>query len=95
MKQDKDGTWHEDPIHYWFGLSYASYLVLPRSVMESMPIDWQERMVSLLNEINDARSEFLGGNYAVNLRRCDGRIVKDPLADYRHPLVELPQKEAL
>ena len=38
----------ESPIHWYFGLSYANYLVLPRSVLQSMPIKWQEDFVKLL-----------------------------------------------
>jgi hypothetical protein len=27
----------DEPIHLWFGLSYASFFVMPRTVMQSMP----------------------------------------------------------
>jgi hypothetical protein len=42
------------PIHTWFGLTYSNYLVLPRSLMQSMPIEWQERMAACLNEMRGA-----------------------------------------
>ena len=42
------------PIHAWFGLSYTNYLVLNRTLMQSMPIEWQERMVACLREMDDA-----------------------------------------
>ena len=41
----------DDFIHSFFGLSYAHYLVLPRSVLQSMPAKWQKKFVKLLNEI--------------------------------------------
>ena len=41
-------------VHAWFGLSYANYLVLPRSVLQSMPDEWQRRFTSLMDEMNDA-----------------------------------------
>jgi len=44
----------DGPIHGWFGLSYSSYAVLSRTLMQSMPIEWQERMVACLDEIHDA-----------------------------------------
>ncbi|MFD3638253.1 hypothetical protein [Streptomyces griseus] len=47
-----------DQIHGWFSLSYSNYLVLHRSLMQSMPADWQERMVSCLNELRDAYSHI-------------------------------------
>lgn len=42
------------PVHTWFSLSYSNYLVLPRTLMQSMPDDWQQRMVACLNELHDA-----------------------------------------
>lgn len=41
-------------IHAWFGLSYSNYLVLHRTLMQSMPAEWQERAVALLSELTDA-----------------------------------------
>lgn len=52
-------TWREDPepIHLWFNLTYANYLVLPRSVLQSMPQPWQARFCTLLDELH----ELFGG----------------------------------
>ena len=38
----------------WFGLSYSCWLTLPRSLMHSMPDDWQRRMADLLEEYDEA-----------------------------------------
>jgi hypothetical protein len=43
-----------EPIHLWFSLSYANYLVAPRSVLQSMPQEWQARFVMLLAEMQDS-----------------------------------------
>ena len=42
-----------DAIHQFFGLSYANYLVLPRSVLQSMPDEWQRRFVKCLEELDE------------------------------------------
>ena len=42
----------ESPIHIWFGLTYAQFLTMPRLVMESMPHEWQEKTVELLEEMD-------------------------------------------
>jgi len=55
-------------IHGWFGLSYANFLVLPRSLLQSMPDEWQERFVSCLHELDEA---------------FDGAADYDPPAGYR------------
>lgn len=44
------------PIHRHFGLSYSNYLVLPRTLLQSMPLEWQERAVALLDELAAAFS---------------------------------------
>jgi hypothetical protein len=42
------------PVHGWFGLTYSSYQVLPRVLMQSMPLEWQHRMVACLEEMRAA-----------------------------------------
>lgn len=44
----------DGPIHTHFGLSYANYLTLPRTLLQSMPIGWQERFVACLDELATA-----------------------------------------
>lgn len=44
-----------ESIHGWFGLTYANYLVLPRSVLQSMPEDWQDTFTDCLKQL---RKEF-------------------------------------
>jgi hypothetical protein len=41
-------------IHEYFGLSYCNYLVLPRTLLQSMPGDWQQRFTAMLQELNEA-----------------------------------------
>ena len=43
-----------EPIHEWFELSYSNYLVIPRSVLQSMPVEWQDRFVAALEEMGKA-----------------------------------------
>lgn len=39
-----------EKLHAVFGLSYAKWLNLPRSLMYAMPDSWQDRMAELLDE---------------------------------------------
>jgi hypothetical protein len=43
-----------DAIHKHFGLSYANYLVIPRTLLQSMPDAWQTQFVALLKALEDA-----------------------------------------
>jgi hypothetical protein len=89
MIRDKDGVLHESPIHFWFELSYAQYLTIPRSVMEVMPLEWQEKMVECLQELDEKiKWRPKEGRYWVRLKDEKGRYVKDPLMQYRHPDTE-------
>lgn len=44
----------DGPVQDWFGLSYSNYQVVHRALMQSMPLDWQTRMVSCLEELGAA-----------------------------------------
>lgn len=73
-----------EPVHLYFGLTYSSYQVLPRSILQSAPLWWQKRFVKLMEEL-DAMCEGLPnmpGTYAVQPRDDKGRFTKDPYCDY-------------
>jgi hypothetical protein len=95
----------DGPMHTWFELSYSSYLVLPRSLIQEMPVRWQRRMVALIEEMRSEYPGFADGsvpevsdNYRVRVRDDETkRYVPDPLSDYRHPdhaLIERLRKKA-
>jgi hypothetical protein len=43
-----------DAVHKHFGLSYANYLVVPRTLLQSMPQEWQSQFVALLKVLEEA-----------------------------------------
>jgi hypothetical protein len=91
--QGEDGVWREPPgyeaLWGWFGLSYASWLTLPRVLMHEMPDDWQARMAQLLEEWAahwDIPNELCELIPQVNAKRGN-KFTKWPefILDYRHP----------
>jgi hypothetical protein len=44
----------DGPVHQHFGLTYANYLVWPRTLMQSMPEAWQKRFVALAADFDTA-----------------------------------------
>jgi hypothetical protein len=44
----------DGPVHLWFGLTYSNYLVLPRTLLQSMPVEWQTAFTDLLDELTVA-----------------------------------------
>lgn len=73
-----------EPVHEWFELTYSSYLVLQRSIMQSMPVQWQTKMVALLEEAREACEGLkdLPSSFQVRAKK-DGKYVEDPYRDYQ------------
>jgi hypothetical protein len=86
LLRDEDGAYVESPVHGWFELSHASWLTLPRVLMEAMPLDWQKKMVALLEEYQAAFPNQSDIGTRVQITR-DGRLTKMPewLTSYRRP----------
>lgn len=91
-----------DRLWRWFGLSYASFLTLPRVLMHEMPDVWQGKMAALLEEYDEAFPNKPDMGTRVQCTR-DGRLVSWPswLLNYRRPdhvaidgLRPAPAKEA-
>ena len=70
----------------WFGLSYASFLTLPRVLMHAMPSEWQNRMCDLLEEYDAANPNPPELGTRVQVTR-DGKMCTMPewLINYRRP----------
>ena len=70
------------------GLSYASWLVMPRAFMHAMPDEWQGTMARLIEEFWSTFDPWGEADVIVSLKR-DGKFVS--LQDwssrqfYRHP----------
>ena len=80
-------TLKTERIHLMFGLSYANYLVLPRSLLQSMPDEWQDRFVDCLDEYNaywgdTPEAQDPPGGYRVVPKGSDGKFVSHPAPHY-------------
>lgn len=83
-----------DAIHHWIDLSYAQYLTIPRSALQSMPDEWQSEFVALLEELDEAIDwRPKEGRYWVQLKDKKGRYVADPLMDYERGRRRLEHKK--
>ena len=69
-------------IHTWFSLSYASYLVVNRSILQSMPEEWQHQFTALLDEMHDRFGHLPWPTYDVRVRGENGRYEADPIPHY-------------
>lgn len=76
-----------DRLWNWFGLSYASFLVVPRVLMHEMPDGWQDRMAALLEEYDAAFPNQPDGGTRVQRTDSSGKLSRwEPwLLQYRHP----------
>jgi hypothetical protein len=77
-------AYSDGPVWRGFGLTRAAYAVFPRRCLQSMPVEWQERFMALVNEMHERLPEgSLDGDYTITLR-INGRIAADPMREYRH-----------
>lgn len=63
-----DENWEDEdpePVHRFFGLSYDKYDVLPRVVLQSMPLPWQREYVKFRKKLEEAMSELPEQEYRV------------------------------
>ena len=72
----------DSPVHNMFGLTYASYLVVPRIVLTNMPNWWQAAFCFLMKFV-PATPE-----YTVQRRDGKGRFIEDEFANYRRGDIE-------
>jgi len=75
-----------DRLWGWFGLSYASWLIIPRVLMHEMSDEWQDKMTDLMEEYQRTfpNQPDLGTRVQIT---NDGKLIKTPswLLNYRHP----------
>lgn len=87
-REGKDALWLR------FGLSYASWLTMPRVMMHAMPDEWQARMAVLLEEWDRTWDSTEMPNPRVQAVMPSGRITQWPrwLLNYRHPDIQQVEK---
>jgi hypothetical protein len=91
---DWDDDVDEMDVHTWFGLSYASYLTINRSLLQSMPDEWQDRFVRCLTELQRHFGYPDEPIYTVYCRDRLGRFIKDPIPHYNRGRTFVPPYEA-
>jgi hypothetical protein len=73
-------------MNNWFASTRASWLTLPRVMLEDMPTEWQSRFVDLLREYEDT---FVNQPDLGTRVQCveNGKLIKTPyeLINYRRP----------
>ena len=74
----------DQDVHDSFGLTYASYLVVPRTLLQEMDARWQHEFTALMDEFNATFPGYVD-EYAVLKRGERARFERDPLRHYRYP----------
>jgi hypothetical protein len=82
-----------DALWGWFGLSYSSYLVIPRVLLHEMPDEWQGKMAKLLQQYDEMFPNQPNIGTRVQITQ-NGKLIKTPdwLIKYRHPDYEAIKK---
>lgn len=83
-----------EPMHLWFGLSYSAYLVLHRTLIQSMPDEWQARLVALLDEAQETiDTSELPIEFNVRATR-HGKYIADHWRDYERGRRRMPRRKS-
>lgn len=71
----------------WFGLSYASFITIPRVLAHEMPDKWQAQMAKLLKEFDETWNGHELPSPTVSARGTDNKFTRWPgwLLNYRRP----------
>lgn len=81
-------------VHTFFNLTYASHLVLSRSLLQSMPEPWQAQFVRLLDELELAYRHLDLPAYRVQAINQDGKYTKD-IPHYNRGRTHIPRADEL
>lgn len=74
----------DEAVHGFFGLTYANYLVLHRTILQSMHPAWQREFVALLEEAREAARDVPGYDVEFWVRTREGnRFVPDLVPHYQ------------
>lgn len=106
MKKHTHYPWeHEhctDPIHQWFGLSHANYLVIPRSLLQSLSRETQLAICRALQAAYEEEAAHCAHHWpheaTIDVKLKDvvtGKYIADPLADYQRGKRKLWQAKHL
>jgi len=76
-----------DEINRWFGLTYASWLTIPRVLLQDMPDEWQAKFVALLEEYENSYPNQPATGTRVQLTDLNNKLIKTPewILNYRRP----------
>lgn len=61
-------------VHEFFGLTYANYHVLHRTLLQSMPKEWQYKFVELMEELNQEFSHIKTAPYYEVQAATEGHV---------------------
>lgn len=76
-------------IHRYFSLSYANWLIIPRTIMMDMPCEWQKKFVELLTELDEQtkwRSKLEVSLFVTAKSGKKFTTLPEHLCNYRHPI---------
>ena len=83
-------------VHTMFGLTYANYLVLNRTLLQSMPDRWQRQFCGLIHELDLSFDHIpKAARFAVSPRDENGRFCKDPVPHYERGRAYIEPKRAV
>lgn len=85
----------ERSLNEWFALTYAQFVVMPRVIMQEMPDIWQNKMIQLLDELDETFDYFPanGNAYFVRVEKSVEWPYEDEDGNAIEPILEKPDED--
>lgn len=80
----------ENKLWNWFGLSHATYLTIPRVLLHEMPIKWQNKLATLLEEYDNLFPSLPPFSTRVMMiKNKKPTLTPEWIKSYRHPYKQI------
>ncbi len=73
--------WEDARLPFWSSTNHTNYLIIQRSLLQSMPLEWQNKLITMLQEMAETFGNKSNGDFKLS-RISEGAYIKDPLADH-------------
>jgi hypothetical protein len=88
-----DDRWQGESWN-WFGLSYASWLVISRLQLQSMPVKWQKKFFNMVQEMEETVEAPYPDDISLTVSwKRNNKFVPMDIPSYRHNILPLKKHE--
>jgi hypothetical protein len=77
-----DDVWDTEPIVLWSNNKSQEYLLIQRTLLQSMSKEWQRDFLKLILQMQEHFGYKSNGEFKISRKDKSSKFIQDPLADY-------------